>query len=652
MSEPRIVVQHREELAELLSEAAEVEHDLMCCYLYAAWSLKTPADGLTPDQARRIGSWRRALVEVAIDEMTHFALVNNLLSAIGGTPHVGRPNFPIAPGYHPAGVVLELRRFERSTIAHFVHLERPEGVEEPDGEGFTAGIDYHRGLRDDVLMPTAQDFQTVGHLYRGIREGLQRLSDALGEATLFVGDPEAQLSPSMVALKGLVAVTGLASALEAVDNIVIQGEGHTEHHEDSHYARFCTVRDDLAALEREDPSFDPARAVVRNPVQRKPLVPEGRAWVSAPDASQVLDLCNAVYNHMLRLLGTAYGRLPAATRSGLVGESIALMQVLTPLNELLTRLPADLARPSAMAGMSFAMARVVRVPPPGPPVRILAERTRVLADGAARMAAIDPVIGGVVDKLSRIADRLGALEIDPIATSRPAHPRPPPRSESSADPTIPPRTLVDGVETIEGTGLTLSFDNNRCIHARFCVLGAPDVFIGNVKGPWIRPDAVEVEALVAVAHRCPSGAITYRRKDGHADEAPPMVNLATVRENGPYALHAELAIEGQSPCTRATLCRCGASKRKPFCDGSHHDVGFVASGEPATGDVTPLAIRNGPLDVRPQPDGPLMVFGNLEIVSGTGRTITKVKKAALCRCGGSSTKPFCDGTHRTNGFRS
>ncbi|MFX8605142.1 (4Fe-4S)-binding protein, partial [Acinetobacter baumannii] len=76
-----------------------------------------------------------------------------------------------------------------------------------------------------------------------------------------------------------------------------------------------------------------------------------------------------------------------------------------------------------------------------------------------------------------------------------------------------------------GSALELRFEAKRCIHARFCVTGAPRVFLANVPGPWIHPDAMPVERLVDIAHACPSGAIQYRRKDGAADEAPPPVNL-------------------------------------------------------------------------------------------------------------------------------
>jgi len=124
-----------------------------------------------------------------------------------------------------------------------------------------------------------------------------------------------------------------------------------------------------------------------------------------------------------------------------------------------------------------------------------------------------------------------------------------------------------------------------------------------------------------------------------------------VRENGPYAVHARIEL----PATvelRATLCRCGKSKRKPYCDGSHSAAGFAATGEPATIASEPLAERGGTLRIDPIPNGPLQLNGNLEICSGTGRTVARTQSARLCRCGGSQTKPFCDGTHARIGFRS
>ncbi len=210
---------------------------------------------------------------------------------------------------------------------------------------------------------------------------------------------------------------------------------------------------------------------------------------------------------------------------------------------------------------------------------------------------------------------------------------------------------MSDVEEIRGKRSLVRFEGKLCIHSRQCVLGRPDVFVPNVEGEWIHPDSATPEEIAGLALNCPSGAIRFERLDGGPGEAPPLVNVARVRENGPVAMHAEMLIDGK-PVFRATLCRCGASKNKPYCDASHVAAGFHASGEPATQESKPLAVRSGPLKVTPAKNGPLVIEGSLEVVSGTGRTINRVSKTALCRCGQSANKPYCDGTHAKVGVPS
>jgi len=205
-------------------------------------------------------------------------------------------------------------------------------------------------------------------------------------------------------------------------------------------------------------------------------------------------------------------------------------------------------------------------------------------------------------------------------------------------------------EHVRSDQVTIHFEGKRCIHSRHCVLGRPDVFVPNVPGEWIHPERASAEEVAALAQRCPSGAITYERHDGGKAEAPPLVNTVRVRENGPLAFNAQLRFEDGSEALRATLCRCGQSKNKPFCDTSHVAAGFSATGEPATRESTVLAARDGVLNVRPEPNGPLRVEGNIEVVSGTGRTVDRMTKVAFCRCGNSANKPFCDGSHKRVGF--
>lgn len=207
-------------------------------------------------------------------------------------------------------------------------------------------------------------------------------------------------------------------------------------------------------------------------------------------------------------------------------------------------------------------------------------------------------------------------------------------------------------ESVRGTEVIIHFDGERCIHSRNCVLDRPDVFVPNVPGEWIHPDRATPDEVAALARNCPSGAIRYERIDGLPGETAPVVNTVRMRENGPLAFHAPVTVANAEVGFRVTLCRCGASARKPFCDGSHAAAAFTASGEAPVAVSQPLAQRNGPLLIEPTADGPLHVRGNLEVVTGTGKTINRITEGWLCRCGQSRNKPYCDGNHKAAGFRS
>lgn len=210
--------------------------------------------------------------------------------------------------------------------------------------------------------------------------------------------------------------------------------------------------------------------------------------------------------------------------------------------------------------------------------------------------------------------------------------------------------MSNKMESVRGAKVTIHFEARKCVHSRNCVLGRPDVFVPNVAGEWIHPDRATPDEVAALAANCPSGAISYERFDGGASEQAPLVNTVRVRENGPLAFNAQLRIGADEATYRATLCRCGASSHKPYCDGSHVAAGFTATGEPPTADSQQLPQRNGVLIVAPLPNGPLKLTGSVELVSGTGRTNNRTAETFLCRCGASANKPYCDGSHKRVGF--
>ena len=636
-------IHSREDLIYLLAEAAEIEHNLMCCYLFAAFGLKTEADGLSAAEAAEVFKWKRQVISVAIEEMTHLSLVANLTLAIGGSPHFFRPNFPVASGFHPAGVIVELRRFNRATLDHFIFLERPEGVELADGSEFVHPERAYVRERGTHLMPSAQDYATVGHLYRGVRHAVETLCDALGEAGLFVGDPALQVGPDLVGLPGLVRVVDKASALKALDTIVEQGEGSSADVENSHYRRFLAVRDAYDRALAANPNFEPSRPLAPNPVMRRPTTTVGRTFIDAPEAAAALDLVNALYASTLRSLVQGFAEQDRERKRAFLDVTVQGMYAIGPAAEYLSTLPASPSAPGLNAGMTFATLRdFAPIPDGAAAAKMIAERFEQLAAGAEIALPKGELVTKFVADCHKFAKRLS-----------PEKPKEPATVSSPAPSSAPESSLSNGIEIAEGAELVIAFEAKRCIHARFCVLQQPGVFKANVVGAWIAPDdATSTPGLVATAENCPSGAIQYRRKDGGPLETPPPVNLIQVRENGPLGFRGQLTVDGKPIGTRATLCRCGESKNKPFCDGTHKVVGFTATGEPVTGDVTALATRNGEVVVEPLHNGPLHVTGNLEVLSGTGRTILKSTELRMCRCGHSGNKPYCDGTHARVGFQS
>jgi Ferritin-like len=224
--EAPLVIEHREALIYMLCLAAELEHAIMCQYLYAAFSLKQGADeGLPPGQLAAVERWRRTVSGVATQEMLHLALVQNLLASVGAAPHLSRPNLPPPRGHFPAGVALALLPFGEPALRHFLYLERPEGVALEDAEGLAALRRATPATEAGEIVPRLQDFATVGHLYRSIEAGFRHLAEKYGEGRLFCGPPRAQASTAHFRWPELVTVRDLASAQAALDTIIEQGEG-------------------------------------------------------------------------------------------------------------------------------------------------------------------------------------------------------------------------------------------------------------------------------------------------------------------------------------------------------------------------------------------------------------------------------------------
>ena len=127
---PAVRIENRAQLIYLLTEAAEIEHNVLCCYLFAQFSMKdSTEEGLTAAQLEKVRDWRATIGGIAVQEMLHLATACNLLTAVGGAPQLRRPNLPTSPRAYPSAFELRLVPFGLEAVDQFVFLERPEYID-------------------------------------------------------------------------------------------------------------------------------------------------------------------------------------------------------------------------------------------------------------------------------------------------------------------------------------------------------------------------------------------------------------------------------------------------------------------------------------------------------------------------------------------
>jgi ferritin-like protein len=379
------VIDTREELIDALTEAAELEHGLLLQYLFAAYSMKKRLDeGLAPQDQEDIRAWEGVITGVARDEMAHLGSVCNLLSAIGGAPRFGRPNFPQPGGsYYPFD--FRLMAFGDETLYRFVCFELPEGEPPPPPPrvGPLLFADTAAALPPDVV-PDPLVFRYIGELYRQIRHGFETIP----EGELFVGPRFAQDTDDWSNRFRLHLATDRSSAQRAIDAIVLEGEGSPEHREGSHYDRFRDIRVALA----ERPRLVPSRPVVSDPRTRAHRdAPAGGTLLQREMTVAVAELANAVYITVLVLLLQyyAFGGESASQRGAIRSALRHLMSgVFRPLAEILTELPVADDPARGTAGPPFELYSDVRLAPRlENRFTILLERLDGIAARAEQLAA-------------------------------------------------------------------------------------------------------------------------------------------------------------------------------------------------------------------------------------------------------------------------
>jgi CDGSH-type Zn-finger protein/truncated hemoglobin YjbI len=648
--EAPFVIEHREALIYMLCEAAELEHGIMCQYLFAAFSLKQLEDeGLTEDEVVAVNRWRGAISHVATEEMLHLALVHNLLSAIGAAPHFGRPNLPVPAHHYPAGVNLALVPFGERALQHFVFLERPEGMEYEGAEGLD--LPAHEAvplMAERDIVPQPQDFATVGHLYRSIEHGFDHLAAKFGEENLFVGPSRAQAIAANFTWPELVTVTDLASAHRAIDTILEQGEGARGDWEHAHFGQFVRILDEYREMSAAKPEFDPVRPVMFATVrlcEHDDTVPQIGARVS----SRVGDLFNVSYEILLQIFERYFAHTEETDEQlgTLADATIALMvRVLKPLGNLITTLPVGPAFPGMNAGPSFELfyENDYLMPHRGAAWALLEERIREAGNFCGLIREIAP---------GPVADALAPVE----------------------------QALVDVADSLA---------------ARFAEWGARSRFAGSATREGAAADG---QVAKSVSRRAAALTRAVDSANGTVPGAKRLVALfnaarATANEAGDGETAARLlesvlrplaeAVSGKRlrARTKMTPARGGVGDSK--LDAQLWALAQNATkalarwrGHPeretllieATAALQDLALRSSPPDQReerlatlrelladrPQGircahDGPYLVTNAAAVRDWLGEEIQTTPSLALCRCGESAIKPVCDGACASSGF--
>jgi CDGSH-type Zn-finger protein/truncated hemoglobin YjbI len=653
--EEPFVIEHREALIYMLCEAAELEHGIMCQYLFAAFSLKQREDEvLTGGELAAVNRWRATISHVATEEMLHLALVHNLLSAIGAAPHFARPNLPAPAHHYPIGVNLMLVPFGEQSLQHFIFLERPEGMEYEGAADLDVPI--HEAvplMAERDIVPQPQDFATVGHLYRSIENGFAHLAEKFGEQNLFVGPPRAQAIAENFRWPELVAVTDLATAQQAIDTILEQGEGARGHWEHAHFGQFVQILDEYREMVAANPAFNPVRPVIFATVRRcehDDTVPQ----IGERVTSRCGDLFNVSYEILLQMLERYFAHTEEtdAQLGTLADATIGLMfRVLKPLGNLITTLPVGPGYPGKAAGPSFELfyENDYLMPHRNAAWALLEERVREAANfcGLVQEIASEPVaaeLDPVREALNDVADSLASHFADWGATSRfGARAERPAAADRGATRGLNARaaSLARAVSATKGAS-----DGARQLVMLF---KAADEAFAQTEGR--APAARLVKSVLRPLAQAVTGRRARRPAAGTRLRAPDGGEPASVDP----ALDAQLWKLAQE-ATRVLVGWRGDANQETLLMEATAALQDLTLGL-APGDSRALRLATlREVQVRQQPEircgqnGPYLVTNAERVLDWLGEELPTAPQMAFCRCGQSEIKPLCDGACATNGF--
>jgi len=389
LPDPVTVADKRSRLADLLTEAAELEHTVMAMYLFAGFGLKTsPDEGVSYRQLELIRNWKGTLFEVARQEMEHLGIVSNLLTAIGEAPAFRARTSVVGTRSPWVTGPFELAPLSVAQVLRFVCFEMPAQLDAADEATMQAAI--------PGFEPSAYD-----GLYR-LYEKIAELIGQLDDSTLFVGPPSAQTSTSDifpasirgVSLQGkpaynvsLLPVCNRATALAAVKQVTDEGEGASVGDPNSHFAAFLGIYRDLTAELEAHPDFAPSRPVVVNPTREERRL--GSTTVTDPTSLALMELFDTSFAVLVELLAAFFTHVNADPDQIQALQRAAFFPMMTtvirPVGEMLTLLPCE-AGGTERAGPSFDLPRRdALLPHPDAAWRVIHVELESLRDQAAKV---------------------------------------------------------------------------------------------------------------------------------------------------------------------------------------------------------------------------------------------------------------------------
>jgi hypothetical protein len=382
----------KDTLAAYITEAAMLEQQFMCQYLYAAFSLKKQPDATcSPAQLEFVRRWASQIYMIARQEMEHLSIANSLLTAIGHAPWFGHDNFPTQSRWYtvealekkniglnappkPIDFPFLLQAFDLQVARRFCCMESPtlHYVPPQDQMNVTAWC-YESDESDECgcvpkvegTIPESRTFVggsaqsanavepgTVQELYAAIKSGLEYLNQALGSKALFSGHQSGQSQiPSEYNIY-LFSICDLDTALAGIRLITSQGEGiDTPPGYDSHFQNYYDMSVEYAALLEDDSKFEPSLRLPLNPKLDQYTDPITATAVKAFDDGYVamLYMLSAYYANYR---SSAYDNPPyffQALEQTVFAPTMTML--IRSLAELITQLPGN--APGEGAGPVF-----------------------------------------------------------------------------------------------------------------------------------------------------------------------------------------------------------------------------------------------------------------------------------------------------------